>query len=44
MDDSKVFNTTLPLLNPSGAALTALTEGLHIVVFDKQNNKLQLVI
>ena len=39
-----VNNVTLPLLNSSGAALTSLTEGLHIVVFDKQNNKLQLVI
>ena len=39
-----VNNITLPLLNSSGAALTSLTEGLHIVVFDKQNNKLQLVI
>lgn len=39
-----VNNVTLPLLNSSGAALTSLTEGLRIVVFDKQNNKLQLVI
>lgn len=39
-----VNNVTLPLLNSNGAALTSLTEGLHIVVFDKQNNKLQLVI
>lgn len=39
-----VNNITLPLLNSSGAALTSLTEGLHIVVFDKQNNKLQLIV
>lgn len=39
-----VNNSTLPLLNPSGEALTSLTEGLHIVIFDKQNNKLQLII
>ena len=24
--------------------LTALTAGLHIIVFDKQNNKLQLIV
>jgi len=39
-----VNNSTLPLLASNGEALTALTEGLHIVVFDKQNNKLQLVV
>ena len=27
-----------------GDPLTALTAGLHIIVFDKQNNKLQLII
>lgn len=35
---------TLPLLTSNGEALTALTEGLHIIVFDKQNNKLQLIV
>jgi hypothetical protein len=40
----EVNNATLPLLNAEGEALTALTAGLHIVVFDKYNNKLQLVV
>lgn len=39
-----VNNNTLPLLASNGEALTALTEGLHIIVFDKQNNKLQLMV
>lgn len=39
-----VNNVTLPLLASNGEALTALTEGLHMVVFDKQNNKLQLIV
>ena len=39
-----VNNVTLPLLSSNGEALTALTAGLHIVVFDKQNNKLQLIV
>lgn len=39
-----VNNNTLPLLASNGEALTALTEGLHIIVFDKQNNKLQLIV
>lgn len=37
-------NITLPLLASNGEALTALTAGLHIIVFDKQNNKLQLIV
>lgn len=38
-------NSLLPLLMMSnGEALTTLTEGLHIIVFDKQNNKLQLIV
>lgn len=37
-------NSLLPLLASNGEALTALTAGLHIVVFDKQNNKLQLIV
>jgi hypothetical protein len=40
----EVNNVTLPLLDATGAALTALTAGLHIVVFDKLNNKLQLIV
>lgn len=39
-----VNNVKLPLLASNGSALTTLTEGLHIVVFDKQNNKLQLIV
>lgn len=39
-----VNNITLSLLASDGGALTALTAGLHIVVFDKQNNKLQLIV
>lgn len=39
-----VNNNTLPLLASNGEALTALTAGLHIIVFDKQNNKLQLIV
>lgn len=38
-------NSLLPLLMMSnGEALTALTAGLHMIVFDKQNNKLQLIV
>ena len=39
-----VNNSTLPLLASNGEALTAITAGLHIIVFDKQNNKLQLIV
>lgn len=39
-----VNNVSLPLLASNGESLTALTEGLHIIVFDKQNNKLQLIV
>jgi len=39
-----VNNVTLPLLAANGEALTSLTAGLHIIVFDKQNNKLQLIV
>lgn len=39
-----VNNINLPLLASNGEALTSLTAGLHIIVFDKQNNKLQLII
>lgn len=40
----EVNNASLPLLNAEGDALTSLTAGLHILVFDKLNNKLQLVV
>ena len=40
----KALRTTLVTFKESGEALTALTEGLHIIVFDKQNNKLQLIV
>lgn len=39
-----VNNINLPLLGSNGEALTSLTGGLHIIVFDKQNNKLQLIV
>lgn len=39
-----VNNVTLPLLASDGDPLTSLTAGLHIIVFDKQNNKLQLIV
>lgn len=39
-----VNNINLPLLASNGEALTSLTAGLHIIVFNKQNNKLQLII
>ena len=42
--EQMVNNNTLPLLASNGEALTALTAGLHIIVFDKQNNKLQLIV
>lgn len=41
---SNDVNSLLPLLASNGEALTALTAGLHIIVFDKQNNKLQLIV
>lgn len=40
----EVNNIKLPLLNAEGDSLTSLTAGLHIAVFDKINNKLQLVM
>ena len=39
-----VNNIALPLLASNGEALTALTAGLHIIVFHIQKNKLQLVV
>lgn len=38
-----VNDASLPLTNNNDEALTALTAGLHIVLFDKANNKLQLI-
>lgn len=40
----EVNGSKLSLLNAEGNALTSLTAGLHILVFDKLNNKLQLVV
>ena len=39
-----VNNSTLPLLASNGEAHTVYIAGLHIIVFDKQNNKLQLIV
>lgn len=40
----EVNNVKLSLLGAQGDALTSLAAGLHILVFDKLNNKLQLVV
>lgn len=39
-----VNGSTRPLLSSTGAALTTLTTGYHILVFDKPNNTLSLII
>lgn len=39
-----VGGSTRPLLSSAGNALTALTTGYHIIVFDKPNNKLNLIV
>lgn len=39
-----VGGSTRPLLGPTGAALTTLTTGYHIITFDKPNNKLNLIV
>lgn len=39
-----VGGSTRPLLSPTGAAITTLTTGLHIITFDKPNNKLNLIV
>lgn len=39
-----VSGSTRPLLSSSGEALTTLTTGLHIIMFDKPNNRLNLIV
>ena len=39
-----VSGSTRPLLSSAGDALTTLTTGYHIIVFDKPNNKLNLIV
>lgn len=42
--DISVGGSTRPLLSSAGDALTTLTTGFHIIVFDKLNNRLNLVV
>ena len=42
--DISVSGSTRPLLSSAGNALTTLTIGYHIIVFDKPNNKLNLIV
>lgn len=44
MDDSKIFMFPDCGTSKTSNDVTALTAGLHIIVFDKQNNKLQLIV
>lgn len=39
-----VAGSSRPLLDAAGEPLTTLTTGYHIIVFDKPNNKLNLVV
>lgn len=39
-----VNGSTLPLTSNDDEALTAITAGVHILLFDKPSNKLQLII
>lgn len=39
-----VNGSTRTLLNSAGNALTTLTTGYHIIVFDKSNDKLNLIV
>lgn len=39
-----VGGSTRPLLSSAGDAITTLTTGFHIIVFDKPNNRLNLVV
>lgn len=39
-----VGGSTRPLLSSAGNALTTLTTGYRIIVFDKPNNKLNLIV
>lgn len=42
--DISVGDSTRPLLSSAGDAITTLTSGYHIIVFDKPNNKLNLIV
>lgn len=39
-----VNNSTLPLTSNNDEAVTTLTAGIHILLFDKPSNKLQLIV
>lgn len=39
-----VNGSTRPLLSSTGEPLTTLTTGYHIIVFDKPNNQLSLIV
>lgn len=39
-----VNNSTLPLTSNNDEAVTVLTAGIHILLFDKPSNKLQLIV
>lgn len=39
-----VSGSTRELLSSAGEALTTLTTGYHIIVFDKPNNRLNLIV
>ena len=42
--DISVGGSTRPLLSSAGDAITILTTGYHIIVFDKPNNRLNLIV
>ena len=42
--DISVGGSTRPLLSSAGDVITTLTTGYHIIVFDKPNNKLNLIV
>ena len=39
-----VNGSTLPMTSNNDEAVTALTVGIHILLFDKPSNKLQLIV
>lgn len=39
-----VNGSTLPMTSNNDEAITALTAGIHILLFDKPSNKLQLIV
>ena len=39
-----VNGSTLPMTSNNDEAVTALTAGIHILLFDKPSNKLQLIV